>query len=50
MLLWPADATSPSTVSKFCGILGNGQARPRFRILILWISSVADSLEMIEMS
>ena len=43
-------ATSPLAVGKFCGILGNGQARPQFRILILWISSVADSLEMIEMS
>ena len=50
MLLWPGAATSPSAVSKFCGILGNGQVRPRFRILILWFSSVADSLEMIEMS
>ena len=31
VLLWPGAATSPSAVSKFCGILGNGQARPRFR-------------------
>ena len=26
VLLWPGAATSPSAVSKFCGILGNGQA------------------------
>ena len=25
MLLWPGAATSPSAVSKFCGILGNGR-------------------------
>ena len=31
VMLWPGAATSPSAVSKFCGILGNGQARPRFR-------------------
>ena len=30
MLLWLGAATSPSAVSKFCGILGNGQARPQF--------------------
>ena len=28
MMLWPGAATSSSAVSKFCGILGNGQARP----------------------
>ena len=25
MLLWPGAATSPSAVSKFCGILDNGR-------------------------
>ena len=28
-LLWPGAATSPSAVSKFCGILGNGLTRPK---------------------
>ena len=31
VMLWPGAATSPSAVSKFCGILGNGQARPRLQ-------------------
>ena len=28
-LLWPGAATSPSAVSKYCGILGNGLTRPK---------------------
>ena len=31
VMLWPGAATSLSVVSKFCGILGNGQARPRLQ-------------------
>ena len=36
MFLWPGAATSPSAVSKFCGILGNGQAMYQSLILPLY--------------
>ena len=36
MFLWPGATTSPSAVSKSCGILGNGQAMYQSLILPLY--------------
>ena len=49
-VLWPGAASRPSAVSKFCGNLRQWAGKTAVSILILWISSVADSLEMKEMS
>ena len=36
MLFWPGAATSPSAVSKFCGILGNGQDKTAVSTLMVY--------------